>query len=105
MGIRAWFERQRRWRQDHTAAFAAVTEMHADGLTVFQHNAIAAVSSFIGPEKFDRIAMRDDDGECLTAPLGTDGAVLWIYTNDAGIFGVKPYSSFEEWDYERPKIF
>ena len=102
MGIRAWFERQRQWRREHIAAFAAVADKHDDGLTAFQHNAISALATLVEANSYLRRVMPDDLGECLIAPLGNNGAVLWIYVTDAGIFGVKPHSWFEEWDYRTP---
>jgi hypothetical protein len=47
--------------------------------------------------------MDKGEGEYLLAPLGRSGAELYIYPNDAAIFGVKPYAWFEEWDYRTPE--
>jgi hypothetical protein len=99
MGVIAWFQRERQWRRDHIAAFSAVTCRQADGLTFFQHQALSAVSRFVPSTSFKRIAMDKGEGEYLLAPLGRSGAELYIYPNDAAIFGVKPYAWFEEWDY------
>ena len=46
--------------------------------------------------------MEKEDGEYLLAPLGNNGAELYIYPNDASIFGAKPHAWFEEWDYRTP---
>lgn len=102
MGLLAWIRRERQWRRDHVAAFMAATRKHADGLTVFQHEALSAVAQFVAPERFRRIAMDKGNHEYLVAPLGTRGAELYIYPNDAAIFGAKPYAWFEEWDYRTP---
>ena len=102
MGLIAWFRKERRWRRDHIAAFLAVSHKHSDGLTIFQHEAMSAVASFVPPENFKRLAMKDGSSEYLVAPLGAKGADLLIYENEAAIFGAKPYAWFEEWDYRTP---
>ncbi len=49
-----------------------------------------------------RIAMDKQDGEYLVVPLGSRGAELYVYPNEAAIFGAKPHVWFEEWDYRTP---
>ena len=98
----AWFRSERQWHRDHVAAFAAATQEEPDGLTVFQHQALSAVAQFVPPERFKRIPMDTEKGEYLLAPLGSRGAGLYIYPNEAAIFGAKPYAWFEEWDYRTP---
>jgi len=44
MGLIAWFQEQRAWRRDHIAAFAAAVQRQSDGLTLFQHEALVAVT-------------------------------------------------------------
>ena len=98
----AWFRKEREWRRDHIAAFSFVTVKEADGLTRFQHQAIAAVAPFVSAEHFKRVSMDKGDGEYLVAPIGTNGSELYIYPNEASIFGAKPNAWFEEWDYRTP---
>jgi hypothetical protein len=102
MGLLAWIERERQWRRDHIAAFAAVTRRTDDGLTLFQQQVTAAVGPFVVVENFRRIRMEKEGGEYLVAPVGTKGAELFIWPNEAAIFGAKPYIWFEEWDYRTP---
>ena len=102
MGVLAWFGRQREWKRDHIAAFSAATYELADGLTLFQHEALSAVAGFVAPDTFTRVAMAKKDGEYLVAQLGERGAELYIYPNEAGIFGTKPHTWFEEWDFRTP---
>jgi hypothetical protein len=103
VGVLAWFRREKQWRRDHIAAFSAVTQKQSDGLTAFQHQALAAVARSVAAEHFKRIAMSDGSGEYLVASLGSRGSDLYIYPNEAGIFGAKPHCWFEEWDYLTPK--
>jgi len=102
VSILAWFLRERQWRRDHIAAFSVVTQEETDGLTVFQHQALSAVSRCVGTERFQRFAMEKEQGSYLTVPLDSIGAELYIYPNEAAIFGAKPYAWFEEWDYRTP---
>ena len=103
MGLIAWFRTERQWRRDHVAAFSAVTQRQSDGLTLFQHQAMAALSRFVPSGNFTRKAMDTGEGECLLGPLGHHGAELYIYPNEAMIFGAKPHAWFEEWDYGTPE--
>ena len=102
MGVVAWFRRQRQWHRDHIAAFSAVTQRQSDGLTAFQHQALASVARSVTAEHFKRVTMDEHSGEYLVAALGNRGAKLYIYPNEAAIFGTKPHSWFEEWDYRTP---
>lgn len=102
MGIIQWFDRQRRWRQEHIAAFSAMAAIQPDGLTLFQQQAVAAVSAFVAPDGFRRVAMDLEPGVYLLAPLGKRGHELYIYPNEANIFGAKPHAWFEEWNYRTP---
>jgi hypothetical protein len=102
VGVIAWFRKQRQWQRDHFIAFSAVVQTQADGLTLFQRHAISAVGRFVSPESFQRSAMGANQGDYLSAPLGRNGAELYIYPNEAAILGAKPYAWFEEWDYRTP---
>jgi hypothetical protein len=103
MGLLAWFQRQRQWHRDHVAAFSVVTQKQPDGLTLFQHQAISAMAQFVAAERFKRIPAQKGGGDYLVGPLGTDGAELYVYPNEAMIFGAKPHVWFEEWDYTTPE--
>ena len=103
MGVIAWVRRQQQWRRQHIAAFSAVTQRQPDGLTAFQHLALAAVAPSVAADRFKRIAMSHGGGEYLVAPLGGRGFDVYIYPNEAAIFGAKPHSWFEEWDYLTPQ--
>lgn len=102
MGLIAWFRKQRQWHRDHVAAFSAVTQRQSDGLTVFQHQAVDALAQLVPAPLFKRIAMDKGGGEYLVAPIGSQGAELYIYPNEAAIFGAKPNAWFEEWGYPTP---
>ena len=65
--------------------------------------ALSAVSTFVSPERFRRVAMDKEPGNYLVAELGTGSAEVFIYPNDAAIFGQKPNASFEEWGYRTPE--
>lgn len=103
MGVLQGFGKQRQWRQEHIAAFAAVSSMQSDGLTIFQQRSLAALYGVVAPESFRRVAMDSEPGVYLQAPLGTKGHELYIYPNEASIFGAKPHAWFEEWDYRTPE--
>jgi hypothetical protein len=101
VGLIAWFRQQREWHRNHVAAFSLVSQKQADGLSLFQHHAIDAVSQFVRRESFKRIAAEKGSGYYVVAPMGR-GAELYIYPNEAGIFGVEPHARFEEWSYATP---
>ena len=46
--------------------------------------------------------MEKEPGDYLVAALGSGGAELYIYPNEASIFGAKPNAWFEEWDFRTP---
>jgi hypothetical protein len=46
--------------------------------------------------------MDHEDGEYLVAPLTPDGVEVFIYPNDAGIFGGDTKVWLEEWDFLTP---
>lgn len=102
MGLLRWIADQRRWRQEHVAAFEAVSQLRPDGLTAFQHRALGAVARFVSADKFTRVPMDQEPGVYLLAPLGASGFELYIYPNEASVFGRKPHAWFEEWDYKTP---
>lgn len=103
MGLIAWFQQQGQWRRDHIAAFSIATQLEADGLTRLQHDALSAVARFVAPALFKHVAMDKGGGTYLVAALGSSGAELYIYPNEAAIFGRKPHAWFEEWDYRTPE--
>lgn len=102
MGLLRWIGNQRRWRQEHVAAFEAVSQIQPDGLTTFQHLALEALAKFVSAGQFKRVPMEKEPGDYLLVPLGTSGFELYIYPNEASIFGRKPHAWFEEWDYKTP---
>ena len=101
MGIGAWLNSQRQWRRDHIAAFSAVSQKQSDGLTLFQHQAINALSHIVPLASFKRVAERTEGEEFLSASLGNSGSELYIHSNEATISGVEP-AWFEEWGYRTP---
>jgi hypothetical protein len=103
MGLIAWLQQQGQWRRDHIAAFSVATQLETDGLTRLQHDTLSAVAHIIAPKQFKRVAMDKGVGTYLVAPLGSSGAELYIYPNEAEIFGRKPHAWFEEWDYRTPE--
>jgi hypothetical protein len=102
MGVRAWIKRQRRWRRDHIAAFSLATQCGPDGITLFQRQCLNAVSDMLPLERFNRVAMTQEEGEYFEAAIGSSGAKAYIYPNEAMIFGGAHHSWFEEWDYLTP---
>ena len=102
MGLIAWFQKQREWRRDHIASFTAEMQRQPDGLTLFQHSALTAIARFVPHDQFKHHPMEKEDGVYLLAPLGSEEFELYIYPNEAGIFGAKPHVSLEEWDYRTP---
>jgi hypothetical protein len=103
LGVITWFKKQRQWRRDHVAAFSAAMQRQADGLTLFQCQAISALSRLVPAASFQRSVMSKGHGEYLLAPIGHSGAELYVYPNEAAILGAKPYAWFEEWDYRTPE--
>ena len=83
----AWLQRRAQWKRDHIETFGAWTNRQEDGLTLFQHQAIAALAGFVPADSFNRVRMDKGEGEYLVASLGADGAELYIYPNEAGIVG------------------
>jgi hypothetical protein len=102
LGLLRWIANQRRWRQEHVAAFEAVSQLRPDGLTAFQHQALDAVARFVSADTFKHVPMEQEPGVYLLAPLGASGFELYIYPNEASIFGRKPHAWLEEWDYKTP---
>lgn len=103
MGLLQWFGRQRQLRREHIASFSAVTNIQSDGLTLFQHRALAAVANVVPSDRFERVSTASEPGAYLLGPLGKRGHELYIYPNEAAIsFGSKPHAIFEEWDYRTP---
>ncbi len=102
-GVLQWFEKQRVWRREHEAAFRVVTVLTSSGLTIFQHRAMEAVAASVPPDSFRQVPMDNEPGVYLLASLGRAGHELYIYPNEAGIFGAKPHAWFEEWDYPTPE--
>jgi hypothetical protein len=104
MGVLQWFGRQRQWRREHIASFSAVSGIQPDGLTLFQHRALAAVARAATPDRFERVPTKSEPGVYLHGPLGHLGHELYIYPNEAAIsHGSKPHAIFEEWDYRTPE--
>ena len=73
MGVLQWFGKQRQWRQEHIAAFSAVTATQPDGLTLFQRQVVLALSGIVAAEAFRRVAMDLEPGVYLLAQLGSKG--------------------------------
>jgi hypothetical protein len=94
-------ERQR--NAEHFAAFSPVLGKQPDGLTLLQHQGVAALAPLIPPESFKRSDLKDKDGEVLVAPLGETGLEVHLYTNDSGIFGPETSLWIEEWAFQTPE--
>ena len=73
-----------------------------DGLTRFQHEAFYAVTPFIELKHVNRISSESGEGDYLVAPLGQGGAELYLYSDEAGIFGAAPEVWFEAWNFRTP---
>ncbi len=97
-----WIAQERQRKQDHFAAFSPVLDKEPDGLTVFQHQAVAALAPLIPADSFNRVADKDKEGDVLVAPLGDTGLEVHLYTNDSGIFGPETSLWLEEWAFGTP---
>lgn len=102
MALIDWIEKERQRKQEHHLAFSPVLDKEADGLTVFQHQALAALAPLIPADSFQRVTDKDQQGDVLVAPLGTTGLEVHLYTNDSGIFGPDTSLWLEEWAFGTP---
>jgi hypothetical protein len=98
-----WIAQERQRKQNHFEAFSAVKSKQDDGLTLFQHQALAELAPLVPAESFRRDSESDQLGDVLVAPLGESGLEVHIYTNDSGIFGPDTTLWMEEWAYETPQ--
>jgi hypothetical protein len=95
------FRKQSTWRQEHIAAFREVAHVQADGLTQFQHQCMTAIAPYVPPASFRRVTC--PDGDYLVAPFGPKNVKVFIYPNEAGLWGPGTDLSLEEWSYKLPK--
>jgi hypothetical protein len=100
MRLLAWFQRERTWRQQHVAAFREATEVQADGLTRFQHQCMSAIAHYVPPAQFRRVTCAD--GDYLLAPFGPKNVKVFIYPNEAGLWGPGTELPLEERNYKLP---
>ena len=98
----SWLRKRREWRKAHIEAFSPATETQADGLTLFQHEALGAISSLVREGDFKRVEMIDEDGAYLHASIVGSDIQLYIYPDGAQISGRDVDSRYEEWDYLTP---
>jgi hypothetical protein len=98
-----WIELERQRKQDHHTAFSSVLGKQSDGLTLFQHQAAAALAPLIPTESFQRVTDRDQQGDVLVAPVGNTGLEVHLYTNDSGIFDPDTSLWLEEWAFGTPE--
>lgn len=98
-----WIEQERQRKQEHYEAFSAVKGKEPDGLTLFQHQAVAALAPSIPTGSFRRVDLNDQYGDVLTAPVGDSGLEVHIYTNDSGIFGPETNLWLEEHAFKTPQ--
>jgi hypothetical protein len=103
MNLLEWIEKERQRNEEHFAAFSPVLSRQPDGLTLFQHQAVAALAPLIPPQTFRCADVEDKDGLVLVAPLGETGLEVHLYTNDTGIFGPDTSLWLEEWAFETPQ--
>lgn len=97
-----WWKNLRQWRQDHKAAFAAMSTSGADGVTVFQAHCLETISEVVPRVSFERIKPESGDALYLVAPIPNSDSRLFIYNTEAGIHGPGGDWRFEEWDFRTP---
>ena len=102
MGLISWFKQQRQWRRDHEASFGAAAALRDDGLTEFQHRALAAVSGVVASDSFRRMKLSDETIDTLVASIGPNGYEVWIYPNEAAVGVGKRRVVLEEWAFRTP---
>jgi hypothetical protein len=93
-------QKGRAWRREHMAAFLEVSEVQADGLTRFQHQCLAAIAQYVPSTQFRRVTCAD--GDYLMAPFGPKNVKVFIYRNEAGLWGPGTELPLEEWSYRLP---
>jgi hypothetical protein len=103
MALIDWIEMERQRKQEHFTAFSPVLSKQPDGLTLFQHQAVAALAPVIPSDAFERVSDKDQQGDVLVAPLGETGLEVHLYTNDSGIFGPDTTLWLEEWAFQTPQ--
>ena len=69
MELIEWIQMERQRKQDHHEAFSPVLDKQPDGLTLFQHQAAAALAPLIPAESFQRVTDKDQQGDVLVAPV------------------------------------
>ena len=92
MGLLDRFQRQRAWRRDHLAAFREVSVVQADGLTRFQHECMSAIAEYVPARQIRRVA-----------PFGPRNVKVFIYPNEAGLWGSGTELPLEEWSFKLPR--
>jgi hypothetical protein len=95
------FQKQRAWRRDHMAAFREVSVVQTDGLTRFQHECMSAIAEYVPAGQFRRVTCTD--GDYLVAPFGTRNIKVFIYPNEAGLWGSGTELLLEEWSFKLPR--
>ena len=100
MRLLTWIQKQGAWRRQHVAAFREVTEVQADGLTRFQHQCMSAIAPYVPSAHFRRVTC--EVGDYLVAPFGPKNVKVFIYPNEAGLWGPGTELPLEEWSYKLP---
>ena len=99
--IREWFRQQRIWRQEHEAAWAAVSARGPDQLTMFQRQCSKALESAVPGLTFQ---VKQGGHELyLVADLPNTKAQVFVYLDGSNIHEKGNDFIAEEWDFKTPE--
>ena len=99
-GFKSWRLRRKERRAAREAAWRGADELGQDGLSRFERQAIAALEPLVG-----RLKLVRSDGELrvLTGPIPGTAMKLYLYADEAQVWGPKKPFRRERWDYDSPE--
>jgi hypothetical protein len=88
-------------RKDHELAFLAESARDSNGCTKFQQLCVDLVNSTFPSVQFE-LGTHQDGTLMLVASLTASNEQVYVYENEAGIFGSVTSEPLEEWDFNTP---
>jgi hypothetical protein len=97
--IRAWWKRIRESHAVHIVAWSEADTVGADGYTNFERNAITSLEPITG-----KLTLVRGTGNLLlwTGPIPGTPLVLYLYGDEAQVWGPKVSYRKEQWDFDTP---
>jgi hypothetical protein len=98
--IHAWFSNRRATATRRAAAWAHANDIGADGLTVFEKQAIDALQPVTGALNLRRAG---EKMPYLVGPIPNSAMTLYLYGDEAQVSGIGHGYRMERWDFESPE--